>query len=125
MRNILLVEPSYKSKYPPLGLMKIAAYHKRLNDRVVFVKGCVPEKRAERWDRVYVSSIFTYYWRETLKAIEYYQDSVPRRADVIVGGVLATLLRDDLELSTGATVIQDCWIPQVYLTQVTGRGLIR
>ncbi|MGD0397760.1 MAG: cobalamin-binding domain-containing protein [Syntrophobacteraceae bacterium] len=105
MRNILLVEPSYKSKYPPLGLMKIAAYHKRLNDRVVFVKGCVPEKRAERWDRVYVSSIFTYYWRETLKAIEYYQDSVPRRADVIVGGVLATLLRDDLELSTGATVI--------------------
>lgn len=85
--------------------MKIAAYHKRLNDRVAFVKGCVPEKRAERWDRVYVSSLFTYYWRETLKAIEYYQDSVPRRADVIVGGVLATLLRDDLELSTGATVI--------------------
>ena len=105
MRNILLVEPPYKSKYPPLGLMKIAAYHKLLDDRVVFVKGCVPEKRAERWDRVYVSSLFTYYWRETVKAIEYYQESVPRRSDVIVGGVLATLLQDDLELATGATVI--------------------
>lgn len=105
MRNILLVEPSYKSKYPPLGLMKISAYHKRLNDRVVFVKGCVPEKLKERWDRVYVSSLFTYYWRDTIKAIKYYQDSVPRRSDVIVGGVLATLLRDDLELETGATVI--------------------
>ncbi len=105
MRNILLVEPSYKSKYPPLGLMKIAAYHKRLNDRVVFVKGCIPEKRVERWDRVYVSSLFTYHWRETVKTIKYYQNSVPRRSDVIVGGVLATLLCDDLELETGATVI--------------------
>jgi len=104
MRNILLVEPGYKSKYPPLGLMKIAAYHKRLSDRVVFVKGCVPAMRAERWDRVYVSSLFTYYWKETVKAIEYYQESVPRRSDVIVGGVLATLLKDDLEFATGATV---------------------
>lgn len=105
MRNILLVEPPYKTKYPPLGLMKIAAYHKRLNDRVVFVKGCIPEMRAERWDRVYVSSLFTYYWNQTVKAIEYYQNSVPRRSDVIVGGVLATLLQDDLESATGATII--------------------
>jgi len=105
MRNILLVEPPYKTKYPPLGLMKIAAYHKRLNDRVVFVKGCIPEMRAERWDRVYVSSLFTYYWNQTVKAIEYYQNSVPRRSDVIVGGVLATLLQEDLETATGATVI--------------------
>ncbi len=105
MKNILLVEPSYKSKYPPLGLMKIAAYHKLLNDRVVFIKGCLPDKRAERWDRIYVSSLFTYYWKETVKTIEYYQDSVPRRADVFVGGVLATLLQTDLEIATGATVI--------------------
>lgn len=105
MRNILLVEPPYKTKYPPLGLMKIAAYHKRLNDRVVFVKGCVPEMREERWDRVYVSSLFTYYWKETVKAIDYYQKSVPRRSDVFVGGVLATLLKDDLEAATGATII--------------------
>ena len=105
MRNILLVEPPYKTKYPPLGLMKIAAYHKRLNDRVVFVKGCIPEIKAERWDRVYVSSLFTYYWKQTVKAVAYYQDSVPRRTDVIVGGVLATLLKDDLEAETGATVI--------------------
>lgn len=105
MRNILLVEPSYKTKYPPLGLMKIAAYHKRLDDRVVFVKGCISEMRAQRWDRVYVSSLFTYYWNQTIKAIEYYQNSVPRRSDVIVGGVLATLLQGDIESATGATVI--------------------
>lgn len=105
MRNILLVEPPYKTKYPPLGLMKIAAYHKRLSDRVVFVKGCIHEMRSEHWDRVYVSSLFTYYWNQTVKAIEYYQNSTPRKSDVIVGGVLATLLQDDLESKTGATVI--------------------
>lgn len=38
-RNILLIEPNYKNKYPPLGLMKIATYHRQLGDNVVFFKG--------------------------------------------------------------------------------------
>ena len=38
-RNILLIEPNYKNKYPPIGLMKLAAYHRRLGDHVVFYKG--------------------------------------------------------------------------------------
>lgn len=39
IRNILLIEPNYKNKYPPLGLMKIATYHRQLGDNVVFFKG--------------------------------------------------------------------------------------
>ena len=37
--RILLVEPDYKNKYPPMGLMKISTYHKSKGDYVVFAKG--------------------------------------------------------------------------------------
>ena len=40
-KNILLVEPGYRNKYPPLGLMKIAQCHgpNGKKDNVRFVKG--------------------------------------------------------------------------------------
>lgn len=38
-RRVLLVEPNYRNKYPPLGLMKLSTYHKRLGDSVTFFKG--------------------------------------------------------------------------------------
>ena len=38
-RRILLIEPPYKNKYPPMGLMKISTYHKLLGDEVRFYKG--------------------------------------------------------------------------------------
>jgi hypothetical protein len=104
-RKILLIEPSYKTRYPPLGLMKIATYHKLHRDHVVFAKGCVPELQLHEWDRVYVSSLFTYYWHETVKTIGFYQPVVSHPSQVFVGGALATLMSDELEAATGATVI--------------------
>ena len=38
-RKVLLIEPNYKNKYPPMGLMKIATYYRRCNDDVRFFKG--------------------------------------------------------------------------------------
>ena len=38
-RRVLLIEPNYKNKYPPLGLMKLSTYHKMLGDEITFYKG--------------------------------------------------------------------------------------
>ena len=38
-RKVLLVEPDYKNKYPPMGLMKIATYYRMVGDEVRFFKG--------------------------------------------------------------------------------------
>lgn len=58
MRRILLVEPKYKNKYPPLGLMKISTYHKQKGDEVTFVKGCNKELKNKKWDRIYITTLF-------------------------------------------------------------------
>ena len=50
--KILLVEADYKNKYPPLGLMKISAYHKSNGDEVLFVKGKNKELKNQKWDRI-------------------------------------------------------------------------
>lgn len=94
--EILLVEADYKNKYPPLGLMKISAYHKSKGDTVVFVKGKNKELKEKTWDRIYVTTLFTFYWKKTIDTIKYYYNSVKQPSDVYVGGILATLLEDDI-----------------------------
>lgn len=102
-RKILLVEPDYKSKYPPLGLMKLSYYHRVLKgDDVIFVKGCNSKVRDDYWDRVYISTLFTYTWKETVKTINYYRDTLFSFArKIYVGGILASLLPDKLFNETG------------------------
>jgi len=38
-RDVLLLEPNYKNKYPPMGLMKLATYFRERGDNVRFYKG--------------------------------------------------------------------------------------
>lgn len=42
-RKVLLLEPNYKNKFPPIGLMKLATYFKLRGDDVVFYKGDLNE----------------------------------------------------------------------------------
>ena len=171
-RNVLLLEPNYKNKYPPIGLMKLATYHRRLGDNVVFYKGdfsnfilieiyekliakfydidssvnwsihkellidfiktgkkeCFEEliilskyeilitnwlnhfknyyKKKEylnepKWDRVCISTLFTFYWNITIETIEFAKTIVKDKNQIFVGGVLATVLAEELEAETG------------------------
>ena len=96
-RNILLVEPGYRNKYPPLGLMKIAQYHgpKIKKDNVLFVKGENPLAYETAWDRIYITTLFSFEWKRTARSIDFALDLVGGQANrVFVGGIAASLMHD-------------------------------
>ena len=172
-RKVLLLEPNYKNKYPPIGLMKLATYHRKIGDEVVFYKGELKDfildeiynelvikissvdntiiwgkyknliieylktgkkehfeeiialstykalitnwlvyykkkfKKKEylrypKWDRICISSLFTFYWDITIETIEFAKTIVKDKNQIFVGGVLA----DELENETGIKPIK-------------------
>lgn len=171
-RSILLIEPNYTNKYPPLGLMKLSAYHKQLGDKVFFYKGdfvqyFLEERYSEcfnklikvngrinenalkpllkkylvkkstqlleevlkifpsnyehtiknilkdftknyklkrHWDRVYVTTLFTFYWKQTREAIEFSKKVVKDLNNLFVGGVAASLIPTIIAEETGLKV---------------------
>ena len=102
MKNILLVEPNYKTKFPPLGLMKISTYHKLIGDRVFFVKGISQDVPYEYWDRIYITTLFTYHWNIIIETIKYYKYLVRDDSSrIYVGGIMASLMAKELWQETG------------------------
>lgn len=95
--RVLLVEPEYPSRrksrnhrqFVPIGLLKLASYHRALGDEVRLVRGCAELDSAP--DKVLVSSLFTYWSSHVWNAVEYYKDRFPG-AWVVVGGVYASLM---------------------------------
>jgi len=172
-RQILLVEPNYKNKYPPIGLMKISTYYKNLGDNVTFFKGNLldlvlndtyemlleqlyanddsifwevykpqicqyirkgtqsvlddipgyetnpiikelfkyyrqffyrkdyfkPEFR--KYDRVGITTLFTFYWDITIETINFAKQLCKDEKDVMVGGVMASILPERVKEATG------------------------
>lgn len=105
-KKILLVEPSYNCKYPPLGLMKLSTFHKQKGDEVVFVKGTIKEIKNFEWDRIYISTLFSFYWDITIKTINYYESSVKDLRNYFIGGPMATIMAEEIEKATGFRVIK-------------------
>ncbi len=97
-KNILLIEPGYKNKYPPLGLMKIAQYHGRNGkmDNVKFIKGEVDKSVFNTsWDRIYVTTLFTFEWNAIARSIDFaVQVSNNQPNKVFVGGIAASLMHE-------------------------------
>lgn len=167
--KILLIEPGYKNKYPPMALMKLSTYHKMRGDDVTFFKGSpkelikeaietiaiqkykelYPEKENHlipvrlikailkkpsldnetelsllcgseefvtllktlrsnkfkkefilqdswKWDRVYVTTLFTFYWDITIKTIKEAKLLLRNGGQIYTGGVAATMLTETL-----------------------------
>lgn len=171
-RKVLLLEADYKNRYPPIGLMKLATYHKMLGDSVRFFKGRVRDfiaadvvetaiekfrqidpatewqhcyrqledavkngifagvqeavrasahaaklflwaeyyrefyisgeyKKHPKWDRVCVTSLFTFQWERTVAVIKDAKVLVKDRSELRVGGILATVMHNELAAETG------------------------
>ncbi len=55
-REVLLLEPNYKNKYPPMGLMKLATYFRECGDHTRFFKGDLRTLAVE--------NLFECFWAE-------------------------------------------------------------
>lgn len=94
-KNILLIEPGYRNKYPPLGLMKLATYHgsQGRGDHVAFIKGESRETLETAWDRVYVTTLFSFEWARTAATIDFAIKAAGNQPErVFVGGIAASLM---------------------------------
>ena len=162
-RKILLIEPNYKNKYPPMGLMKIATYYRRCHDDVRFFKGdlkmfsarllceeffkeikdaslrkyftklteyiktgkyifldTIPNFRNSEYetilkkyrsnyknhnfptfDVVGVTTLFTFYWKQTIDTINYAKAFCKPDGKMLVGGIASTILPEYVFQETG------------------------
>jgi hypothetical protein len=100
----------YSLWYPPLGLMKLARFHKDRGDEVKFISGCdaimasLPDlfSSGARWDRVYIATLFTFNWDTIVRTISFYKQAVGGTVqNIFVGGIMASLMPQDLFEETG------------------------
>lgn len=99
MSKILLVEPGYRNKYPPLGLMKLSTFHKTVKKhKVDFVKGTERiNYDVSKYDRIYVTTLFTFYWKKTIETIEYYLKRKSDDCTIYIGGIMSSILCKEIE----------------------------
>lgn len=94
--HILLVEPDYYSQFPPIGLLKISAFEKSQGNTTELVRKLgMPVKTP---DKIYVTSLFTWAWRQVWHAIRQYKSLFPD-TELWLGGLYASLLPDHARLS--------------------------
>lgn len=104
--NILLVEPrkgkKYHTPYPPLGLLKLSAYHKQKGDQVKFIQGFSEDDFDP--DIIYITSLFTYAYEPVHDVIRYYS-SLYKKSKIEVGGIYATLCPEHLTDAFGDRIV--------------------
>ena len=84
-----------------MGLMKISTYHKMLGDEVRFVKGVDPNVDAAVWDRIYITTLFTFDFSISVETILHYMRLVDDVSSLYVGGIMASLMPESIVEATG------------------------
>lgn len=85
--NVLLIEPQYPSKYPPLGLAKIKSY---LDDRGI--KSTFSRTmRHENYDLICLTTLFTYYQSFVFDVIKN-RGIIHHDTPLLIGGVMASMM---------------------------------
>jgi len=164
-RNILLLEPNYKNKYPPMGLMKLATYFRKQKDYLRFFKGDLRDfvvellfesfwkrnsnislgeytsllrkyiktgklsllddmpkilsrdiilKIREKYkvndfptfDIVCVTTLFTFYWKETINTINIAKNFVTNNGKLFIGGIASSIMSEQLIKDIGISSYQ-------------------
>lgn len=100
--KILLVEPRYKRKYPPLGLMKIATWQKQKGNEVRYHRGISWLGLDSDYypDNIFITSLFTWNLPDVVQTTLNFKKKYPN-ADIKIGGVGASAMPDYIEEKTG------------------------
>lgn len=104
------MEPTYYSKYPPLGLLKLAKVEERKWNDVKLVRGTELITNFNP-DKIYITSLFTYAWKPVHEAIQFYHNQFPN-AQINVGGIYATLLPDNIKSEYPYVKIHQGLVPE-------------
>ncbi|HVP93191.1 MAG TPA: radical SAM protein [Acidobacteriota bacterium] len=96
-KHVLLVRPKYYSAYPPLGLLKLSAYHKKIGDTTELVYGTEEPKNGDP-DIIYITSLFTWAWEPVWQSVRYYSSKFPD-SELWLGGLYASLMPEHAALS--------------------------
>ncbi len=120
--RVLLVEPDYRKGtpssrqnddtlwYPPISLLKLAHYHRERGDEVKFVRGYDPSLFENKdlftkgifWDRIYITTLFTFHFDKIVQTINRYKAAVGDNiGKIFIGGIMASLMPDDIFEATG------------------------
>lgn len=96
-KHVLLVEPEYYTKYPPLGLLKLSSHRKSLGDTTELVRGTRMNVSQEP-DLIYITSLWTWAWKPVWEAIRFYLKYFPS-SELWLGGLYASLMPEHAALS--------------------------
>jgi len=92
--KVLLVEPQRGRDWGPhqqyLGLLRIGNWHQCIGDDVEYVFSPNKPTTFDYPDLVYVTSMFTYWYKNVWAAVKHYKELYPK-ACAMLGGIYATL----------------------------------